>query len=238
MPYSDKGKDAGGFLNRLSPLKSRKPSDLALHHVLSLSTLIKNQNWNAVRERVSNYPQEAGEELPVMTRGGFLASAGFTPLHYACERRPPVEVVQALIAAQPEAVTARLRPGGALPLHVACTWHASDGVVRVLTQAESAACRIPDELGNIPLHCAVFSGADMLVLEILLRIYPKAALVRNHQGSLAEDIIKRLRHDNRTMAMKRVKAAKESMVTFQHKRERSNGSCGAAAQRAMELNNL
>lgn len=236
--YRDKGKEASGFLGRLSPLKSRKPNDIALHHVLSLSTLIKNQNWNAVRERVASYPHEAGEELQAMTRGGFLSTGGFTPLHYACERRPPVEVVQALIAAWPEAVTARLRPGGALPLHVACTWHASDSVVRVLTHAEPAACRIPDELGNIPLHCAVFAGADMHVLDILLRIYPKAALTRNHQGSLAEDIIKRLRHDNRKIAMERVKAAKDSIVTFQHKRERSNGSCGAVAQRAMELNNL
>ena len=236
--YREKSKEVSGFLVRLPPLKTKKPSDLALHHVLSLPTLIKNQNWNAVCDRVAKYPQEAGEELQAMTRGGFMSTSGFTPLHYACERRPPVEVVQALSTAWPESVTARVLPGGALPLHVACTWHASDSVVRVLTHAEPAACRIPDDLGNIPLHCAVFAGADIHVLDVLLRVFPKSALARNHQGSLAGDIIKRLRHDNRKAAMERVKAATDSIVTFQHQRNRSNGSCSAVAQRAIELNTL
>jgi len=200
-----------------------------------LGTLIKHQNWAAATARLEGNPQEAGETLSVLTRGGFLASSGLTPLHYVCERRPPVEVVDALIAAWPEALTTRMEPGGALPLHVACTWHASAEVTAALCQAEPAACRIPDDLGNVPLHCAAFSGAMAPVVDNLLRAYPKAVLARNHQGSLPVDIVKRLRHDNRKNVLTLLKSTKEAVLVANHKRSQSSGSCDGITQRALEL---
>ena len=233
----EKSKEESGLLNKFSPRgKGRQGHDTPLHHIMGLAALIRNQSWTSVLARLKENPQEAGEDLPAITRGGFVATCGFTPLHYACERRPPLEVVDALIAAWPEAITTRLQPGGALPLHVACTWHASESTVRAITQAEPAACRIPDDLGNIPLHCAVFSGAEVQVVDMLLRIYPTSVLARNHQGSLAIDIIKRLRHDNRRAVMELVVSTKDGVVPAHHQRTRSNGSCGAIAQRALELN--
>lgn len=227
----------GGLLTKLSPRgRNRKSADVAPHHMMSLSTLIKNQNWTAVIARIEDSPHEAGEDVSAMTKGGFLSTRGLTPLHYACERRPPVEVVAALIAAWPEAITTRLQPGGALPLHVASTWHAPEAAVKYISQSEPAACRIPDDLGNIPLHCAAFSGTATPVIDILLRTFSKSVLARNHQGSLPGDIVKRLRHDNRKMVMALMNATKEDILAAQHRRSRSAGSCGAVAQRAAELN--
>ena len=235
--HSERCREGGGFLGIVSPLKNKRANDPALHQVLSLTTLIKNQNWNAVRARVAQYPREAGECIQAMTRGGFLATSGFTPLHYACERRPPVEVVEALVAAWRDNVTVRLQPGGTLPLHIACTWNASNSVIKVLTNAEPSSCRATDDLGNTPLHCAAFSGADVSVLDILLRLHPKSVLSRNHQGSLAYDIIMRLRHENRKIALERLSTTKDSINSLQHQRSNSNGSCGAVAQNSIDLNN-
>jgi len=229
--------NGGGMLHNLSPRgRNRKGKDVPLHHMMSLPTLIKNQNWTAVIARIEDCPHEAGEDVSAMTRGGFMATRGLTPLHYACERRPPMEVVSALIAAWPEAISTRLQPGGALPLHVASTWHAPEASVKIISQAEPAACRIPDDLGNIPLHCSSFSGAAVPVVDILLRTFSKAVLARNHQGSLPGDIVKRLRHDNRRMVTALLNASKEEILAVQHRRSRSSGSCGAVAQRAAEMN--
>jgi len=237
----DESEQNGGLIGRISPRGKSSRGETDLHHMLGLSTLIKNQNWNSVLRRVEQNPHEAGEPLQAMTRGGFISTQGLTPLHYACERRPPLEVVEALIAAWPEAVTTRLQPGGALPLHIVCTWNGSINAVTALTHAEPAACRIPDDLGNIPLHCAAFSGAVAPAIEVLLRTYAKSVLARNHQGSLASDIVKRLRHENRRSIMALLTSSKDEVLKTHHQRSRSSGStgsCAAAAQRAMELNDI
>jgi hypothetical protein len=203
--------------------------------MVDLQTLIRRQQWDEIKARLEVYPHEAGERLTgIVTRGGFVATDGCTPLHYAVERRPPVEVVEALMTAWPEAVMTRMQPGGALPLHVACTWHASASIVSILCQREPMACRAPDELGNVPLHHAAFSGAMVPVVDVLLRAFPKAVLARNLQGSLPADICKRLRHENRKNILVLLTTHKELVV--QHSRSLSNGAMGMIAQQAMDLN--
>jgi Ankyrin repeat len=202
---------------------------------MDLQTLIRRQQWEEIKARLEVYPHEAGETLTgIVTRGGFVATDGCTPLHYAVERRPPADVVEALMTAWPEAVATRMQPGGALPLHVACTWHASANVVSILCQREPMACRTPDELGNVPLHHAAFSGAMVTVVDVLLRAYPKAVLARNLQGSLPADICKRLRHENRKNILVLLTTRKELVV--RHSRSLSNGTMGMIAQQAMDLN--
>lgn len=168
--------------------------------------------------KLAKSPLHAEEELQVTTRGGFTSTQGFTPLHYACERRPPVEVVEALIAACPSAVSKRAMPGGALPLHIACTWHSPASVISVLVSADRSTCKVQDELGNLALHSAAFSGASEEVMECLLRAYKKATLARNHQGSLSEEISKRLRHENRKAILSLLVVAKEEALAKKNKR--------------------
>ena len=94
------------------------------HIVNDLPTLIRSHSWEAAAQRLKLIPSDASLDMKVLTRGGFKANTGFTPLHYACERCPPKEFVEILLERYPEAVTKRTMPGGALPLHIACTWNA------------------------------------------------------------------------------------------------------------------
>lgn len=191
-----------------------------------LQTLIRDQDWDSVMVKLEMNPLDAEEELKVTTRGGFTSTYGFTPLHYACERRPPHKVVEALIAAHPAAVAKRAMPGGALPMHIACTWHAPVSVVNALLSADKATCKVQDELGNLPLHSAIFSGISTTVVERLLRTYSKATLARNHQGSLPEEIAKRLRHDNRRAVMALLNISKEEVMAKRNAKHRRNKTDG------------
>jgi len=220
--------EAGGFVGRIV-----RGTPEQVH--FDLQTLIRRQQWDEIKARLEMNPNEAADPVPtgVLTRGGFVATEGFTLLHYACERRPPAKVVEAFVQAWPAACKTKLQPGASLPLHVACTWHASAQVVRALCQEYPFACQAPDELGNIPLHHAAFSGAVVPVVEVLLQVYPKAALARNIQGSLPADICKRLRHPNKRNVMVLLKSRKEHVL--QHRSTSSSGGMETIAQQAMEM---
>jgi hypothetical protein len=194
--------------------------------VNDLPTLIRGHHWNGVLQRLDLHPSDARIPLRVQTRGGFSSTTDFFPLHYACERRPPVEVVEALLKVYPEAVNKRTMPGGALPIHMAATWYAEEDSIKALLDADRHSCKTTDELGNLPLHSACFSGTTTAVLENLLRAYPKAVLARNHQGSLPEEITKRLKHDNRLPALALLNLCKDevnAMRQEKHRRRRSDG---------------
>jgi hypothetical protein len=200
-----------------------------------LPTMIRNQNWEGVVSRLEVNPSDAEQDLVVTTRGGFQSITGFTPLHYACERRPPVQVIEALIAACPRAVATRAMPGGALPLHVASTWYAPVGVINSLIVADRNGCKTHDELGNLPLHSGCFSGTSTQVIETLLRAYPKATLVRNHQGSLPEEITKRLKHDDRRATLTLLGVCKEQVLAKREKKHRRNRSDGSPLPNIAEV---
>ena len=75
------------------------------------------------------------------------------PLHYAAEKQASVEVVQALLAAHPEA--AKEKDGyGQLPLHSAVAYQASVEVVQRLLSAHPGAAKEKDGRGSLPLHCS------------------------------------------------------------------------------------
>ncbi|KAL7438891.1 hypothetical protein ACHAXH_006069 [Discostella pseudostelligera] len=175
---------------------NKGPSPSALARTTELSLLItKEKHWAAATLRCTSHPHEAREAMEVKVRGAYTAK--ITPLHYACEHKPSVEVIKTLIAANPTALERRQEPGGQLPLHAACTWGASPDVVRVLLSALPSCAEMKDFLSNLPLHCACYSGADSEVVESLLQVYPQSVLPRNHQGSSAADIVRRLCHPNR-----------------------------------------
>lgn len=220
---------SSGILGKLSPRLGKSKALSALTQ--NLSTLIQQSQWDAVLQRLEAHPLEAEEELQVMTRGGFLASSGFYPLHYACERQPPVAVVQALVAAHPIAVLTRTLPGGCLPLHIACTWYASDEAIQELVSADAGSCQVRDELGNVPLHCACFSGASPNALEILIRADPEAVLQRNTQGSRPADIAKRLQHGHRRAVLALLTLKKEEQLA-KHRKQSSSGNWGDTAAEA------
>ncbi|GKY92416.1 hypothetical protein MPSEU_000212200 [Mayamaea pseudoterrestris] len=214
------------FLGRLSPSRKRSEEVANMDLGTPLATLIHNRKWSKVISRLSANPLEAETELTVVTRGGFTASRGMTALHYACERKPPVEVVHCLIESYPHAVSVRAMPGGALPLHIACTWGASEDVVTALLSADAGTARMTDELGNIALHSATFSGADEEVVATLLDVDEKTVTVRNYQGSRPIDIVRRLRNKNRN----------EVIDLLVGKRDHDASGTWSASEPAQEVN--
>jgi hypothetical protein len=233
---------APGLISRLSP-RFRKGKRLDAGPVVadplgvgvSLAHLIERKQWSTVLARIKQEPLEAEQDLQVMTRGGFMSGTGMSPLHYSCERKPPVDVVKKLIEANNVAILTRAMPGGCLPLHIACTWGASPDVIKVLVAADPGSARVKDELGNIPLHSACFSGANIQVIEALLKADPKSLLARNHQGSRPVDISKRLRHDNRAAVIDLWLMRKEELMAT-HGRSRSSGLLSDMARDAEEMN--
>ena len=168
----------------------------ALAESAELSLLItRDRHWGAAALRCRTHPNEARETLEVRVRGAYTAR--ITPLHYACEQSPSADAVRALLGACPKALGRRQEPGGQLPLHAACTWGASLGAVGALLEARPETAEMKDFLSNLPLHCACYSGAETKVVAALLIAYPQGVWPRNHQGSSAVDIARRLGHGNR-----------------------------------------
>jgi len=236
---------ASGLMARLSPRgllgKTKKgrehenaPVPDPLGVGVSLAHLIEQRQWNSVVARIRLDPLEAEQDLQVMTRGGFMASTGMSPLHYACERMPPFQVVRQLVECYPFAALTRAMPGGCLPLHIACTWGSSHEVVKALLAADSGSVRVKDELGNVALHSACFSGADTRVIGALLHADGKSVLARNHQGSRPIDICKRLRHENRRLVMDMLTGKKEEIMRNHH--AGSSGALSEIAREAEEMN--
>ena len=209
---------------RISLFRMGKKEGPPAYEVSDLPTLIKSEDWSSVLTLLQIKPEAARRELKVPTNGGYTSSNGFFALHYALERNPPEEVIETLIAAFPKAVTSRTMPGGMIPLHIACTWHANVSVINLLLQAERTMAKSADELGNYPLHSACFSGASTPVIESLLRAYPKAVLVRNLQGSLPEDIQNRLRHENKRAALAVLNLCKEELFLKKQQKMKSRAS--------------
>jgi hypothetical protein len=218
---------------RMSIFRKGKKGEQESYEVSDLPELIRVENWSAVLTLLQAKPEAAQVELKVPTRGGFTSSTGFFPLHYALERTPPDEVVIALLQACVQAITARTMPGGMVPLHIACTWHATVNTVNLLLQADKTMAKAADELGNYPLHSACFSGASIPVVESLLRAYPKAVLVRNSQGSLPEDVQNRLRHSNKRAVSGVLSVCKEELFVKKQQKMKSRASPSSLGQQIM-----
>lgn len=224
-PYYDDSRNGQYGRPRTNNGPQAKGKEVLSPVVNDLPTLIRNKSWEAAAQRLKTNPTESNLNLKVITRGGFTSTLNFTPLHYACERRPPKAFIETLIRLCPEAVAKRTMPGGGLPLHIACTWYAKKDVVDILLTDRNA-CKTQDELGNLPIHSACFSGTSSAVVEAILKAYPKAVLARNHQGSLPEDITKRLKHENRVSVLALLNLCTDEVVTkrkMKHRRNRSDG---------------
>jgi len=76
------------------------------------------------------------------------------PLHFACQRKSSLTIIQALIQAWSDSV--REPDGnGYLPLHHACEKSCTDDVIKFLVDSWPESCQIPTKYGLLPLHCAI-----------------------------------------------------------------------------------
>jgi serine/threonine protein kinase len=105
---------------------------------------------------------------------------GRLPIHVA-SNYDAVDAVKFLLAKSPEgAYTMVYRPsteaGGGLPLHIACSNHASIGVITALLAENFASAKRTDENGDLPLHLLLRCGeaVDPVVVKTLLTCFAGA----------------------------------------------------------------
>ena len=225
---------SSGFMSRLSPRTPKgKPAAMvrsatdaqldaakAFAARTDLVTLIRTHSFSSIPHRIRLHPEESSNVFHCTVRGGYPAKV--TPLYLLCENSPPVDVVDLLIAKFQDGCETRKMPGGQLPLHAACTWLASADVIERLLKAYPSAAQQRDDLSNLPLHCACFSGTSPDAINALLEAYPRGVLVRNSQGSAPSDIVKRLRHPNRSAVLLALSRFEEKMMTKAKHTERTS----------------
>ena len=114
---------------------------------------------------------------------------GRLPIHVAAHY-DAVDAVKFLLAKSPEgAYTMVVRPldnGGGLPLHVACSNHASVGVITALLAENFASAKRTDENGDLPLHLLLRrgEGVDPVVVKTLLTCFAGAVSRTDMHGDL------------------------------------------------------
>lgn len=223
-PASPSTASSGGLGGRpiLAPSGTAGQSSICItSSPTDLPTMIKLGSWEGILARCESDPADFAEIVSATVRGGYPARV--TPLYLVAERNPPLDVVETLVEIHRDAVSRRKNPGGQLPLHAACTWGASSGVIAYLLAANPSAARNPDDLSNLPLHCACYSGADEEIIEALLCTYPRSVWVRNSHGSSPSDVVRRLRHPNRTAVLELLELRARELLG-----KKSGGSGGVA----------
>ncbi len=100
-----------------------EPEGTTIQSEHSLSTLLRECQWERAIQCVRLHPEEAGQEIK-LPNGNMAYSRDIYstyPLHLACSFRPlpPTELLQDLIHAYPEACQQFEEPSGMLPIHIA-----------------------------------------------------------------------------------------------------------------------
>jgi len=91
-----------------------------------LYDLVLELQWDEARRHVERRPIDAHYQ-----EGDTLE----TPLYLACQNRPPVSLVRALLLANPDAAATKCREHGDLPIHMACRSSASLEVIQELLRS-------------------------------------------------------------------------------------------------------
>ena len=151
-----------------SPRDRQEPTD-------QLWRLLRRRDWEGALERLRFHPRDAA------WRGEDDNHHGTTPLHAACQRRAPLEVLRALVAAWPAALWST-DSSGWIPLHVLLLHHGPDdeeaAVALIRAGGRAAAAASPSSAANgAALHLACRHGVGLAVLRELLWQYPQAVRI-------------------------------------------------------------
>jgi hypothetical protein len=131
------------------------------HHQRSNEAAIKNfhallrkEDWSLATTvlRSNLGPSLAQTWHPVQRLYGGRYDGEVLPLHAACALRPPSSFIENLAAIYPEALLAKEKSFGRVPLHVACRSLAHSSVIRVLCEMEPRCVEERDSLKRVALH--------------------------------------------------------------------------------------
>ena len=176
-----------------------QPSGLEVDFDKNMTGLYKaitNCDWEAAIDIAKRKPEQAktwvvryyedeeeGDEGPeIMWR--------FLPIHSACARQPPVELVDALNKAYPDGVKC-VDDQGMYALHYACGNQASRGVIRQLLTSFQEAAKIKCPKGMLPIHyLACWGPSSVAVIDMVLVANRNVAEERDENGMTPMDLAK------------------------------------------------
>jgi Ankyrin repeat len=124
-------------------------------------------DWEDVLEQVRLHPSIArycDEERLEM----FL-------LHFVCALQPPLEVVEAVMMANPEAISKKSLSAEITPLMVACGRNASPQVIRRLVKGAEETILVTNADGYAAIHWACREDVSPGVVHELLHVLPEVA---------------------------------------------------------------
>ena len=143
--------------------------------MMSLIELLSKDriDWDTIRSTVEHDASSTREK----------SVSGSLPLHLACEKDPPIDVIKLLLYTYPDSVKEK-NNYGYLALYTACTKSAPINVIGLLLDVHPAAIKEKNDDGSLPLHVACNKGLSINVIKLLLDAYPDAVKVKNNNGSL------------------------------------------------------
>ena len=105
-------------------------------------------------------------------------------------RKPPLDLILALVAADPEAM--KQKDGlGRLPLHSAVRYEADVKIVNILISVYPKSAHVAADDGSLPLHLACLYGGHRAipVIRSLLLVYPESVHKSDWHGLLPKDSV-------------------------------------------------
>lgn len=172
-----------------------------------LLDLVEKKNWETLLYVVLKEPNVAFVKFTGQSTNS--PSAGNLLLHEVCKQSPPMDVAEALIAANDKAATTKGN-SGYLPLHYACAYAAPTELIRLLISLNPGAVKeVDDAEGVLPLHLACMTGSTKEdVYMCLLTAYPEGSMIRDEFDRLPIDYAKSIRNDSlRRVAIESLKRA-------------------------------
>jgi len=179
--------------------KSRAATELEVDYDKDITRLyeaITSEDWDSAVDAVKVNPKEARTWVVRHHEDGSIMWR-FLPLHSACARQPPAELVEALLGAYRPAASA-CDDQGLYPLHYACGNQASSDVIRKLVLTHPGAASHADPAGMLPLHyLAKWGPADKLSLDILLLVNKDVVTAKTEEGKTALDLASEGEYDDK-----------------------------------------
>jgi hypothetical protein len=160
-------------------------------NITDLYHAITESDWETAIRAVKKSPQEAKtwvvrryDETPEKTMWRFL------PIHSACARQPPADLIAALLAAYPEGARC-VDDQGMYALHYASGNQASRDVIRSLLMAFPEAAKLKDPRGMLPIHyVACWGPSSISVVDMVMVANRNIGAAKDEDGNTAIDLAK------------------------------------------------
>ncbi len=159
-------------------------SDLGFYNPDDLYQCIARSDWDGALLAIEREPKQSRAWVSQPSDDNQINDTDlvrFLPLHSACARDPPLDVIIGLLSCYPQGAKVA-DDNGMLPLHYACANHASPAVIGLLLLHNSGGNNVRvDMSGSLPIHLAAqFGVSSPEVMDMLLAGNPSLACANDN----------------------------------------------------------